>query len=126
MTKKERIADLKEEEKLYKVLDQYFDAGWREWVKEIRKGNDISNLRMFKILASIKGTDFINDLIALMGKKNKSAYLELTKHPKGMLLQDSRFKTIPEIMIDKYPSTSYRQGKVFIQVNHNRWVSFVF
>lgn len=126
-TKKERLLELKVQDKLYKELDKYFDAGWRQWVRGIEQKNNISNIRMFKILASIKSVEFVKDLTMLMtSTKNKFALLTLTKKPKGMLLKDSRFKTIPEIMIDKYPSGSYRQGKVFIQINTNRWVCFVF
>lgn len=126
MTKQERLQELKAQDHIYKVLDKYFDAGWREWVKGIRRQNDISNLRMFKILSILKGNDFVSDLIKLMGKKNKSAYLQLTKKPKGILLKDNRFKTIPELMINKYPSGTYREGEVFIQINKNRWVYFIF
>ena len=32
MTKKERLNELKDEGKFYKVLDKYFDAGWKEFV----------------------------------------------------------------------------------------------
>jgi hypothetical protein len=127
ITKAERLQELKIQEGFYKALDKYFDAGWRSWVKEIQHQNDISNLRMFKILSALKGNDFVSDLIDLMkSTKNKSAYLELTRKPKGVLLTDNRYKSIPEFMIEKYPSGSYRQGKLFIQVTKNRWVSFVF
>lgn len=126
MTKKERLQDLKEQDRFYKVIDRYFDEGWKNWVRGIQHQNDISNVRLFKILSRIKGNDFVADLIRLMGKKNKSALLQLTNNPKGVLLKDNRFETIPEIMIDKYPSSSYREGKIFIQVNDSRWVSFVF
>jgi hypothetical protein len=126
MTKQERLAELKAQEQLYKVLDKYFDAGWREFVKEIHRQNDVSNIRMFKILSQLKGNDFVADLIKLMGKQNKSALLKLTKTPKGILLKDNRFKSIPELMINKYPSGSYREGEVFLQIRHDRWVMFVF
>lgn len=126
MTKQQRLSELKEQDKLYKCLDKIFDAGWRNWVKEIHRENDISNIRMFKILSSLKGADFVIDLIKLMGKRNKSALLKLTKHPKGILLKDNRFATIPEMMLEKYPSGSYREGKVHIQVREDRWISFVF
>lgn len=126
MTKQARLSELKAQDKFAKIIMKEFDAGWREWVKDIYQQNHISNLRMFKILNSIKGSDFITDLISLMGKKNKFALLNLTKKPKGILLKDDRFKTIPEIMINKYPSSSYREGEIFIQINAERWVYFVF
>jgi hypothetical protein len=126
VTKQERISELKEQDKFYKVLDKYFDAGWRNWVKGIQQKNDISNVRMFKILSAIKGNDFVADLIKLMGKQNKSALLRLTKKPKGVLLKDNRFKNIPELMINKYTAGAYRDGEVFVQVNDSRWVYFVF
>lgn len=125
-TKQERLSELKVQDQFYKVLDKYFDDGWKSFVKGIQQENDISNVRLFKILASLKGNDFVADLIKLMGKHHKHAYLELTKNPKGILLKDSRFKTIPELMIDKYTAGSYREGKVYVQVKPDRWVGFVF
>lgn len=125
-TKQERVQDIKAQDQFYKVLDKYFDAGWRDWVKSIHQQNDISNLRMFKILSTLKGNDFVGDLINLMGKKNRHAYLRLTKTSKGILLKDARYKTIPELMINKYTSGSYREGEVYIQVKENRWITFVF
>lgn len=127
ITKAERLEQLKEEEQFHKVIDKYFDAGWKSFVKGIRAENDISNLRMFKILQKIKGPEFVADLIKFMKSTgHQHAYLELTKKPKGMLLKDSRFKTIPELMIEKYTSGSYREGKVYIRINENRWVKFTF
>jgi hypothetical protein len=126
MTKQERLSDLKVQEQFYKVLDKEFDKGWRDWVNDIYKQNDISNLRTLKILSALKGNDFIADLIKLMGKKNKHAYLNLTRKPKGILLKDNRFENIPELMINKYPSGSYREGEVFVHVKDDRWVYFVF
>lgn len=126
MTKTERLNQLKDQAKFHKVLDRHFDAGWRYFVNSIRAENDISNIRMFKILCEIKGSDFVKDLIKLMSTANKHAQLNLTKKPKGILLKDNRFKTIPEIMIEKYPSGSYRQGQIYIQIRHDRWVGFVF
>jgi hypothetical protein len=126
MTKQERLDQLKEEEQLAKHLMKGFDRGWREWVRSIYKENDASNLRLFKVLSKVKGDDFVSDLISLMGKHNKHAKLWLTKNPNGILLNDSRFKTISQLMIEKHPSGSYRDGKVYIQVDDKRWVGFVF
>lgn len=126
-TKSERLEELAFEKAFYKSLDKEFDKGWREFAKELSRRNDISNLRMLKILLSIKGEDFVNDLVAFMETtRNKSAYIEFTKRPKGMLLQDSRFPTIPELMVDKFRDGSYRQGRVYIQVTINRWIGFTF
>lgn len=126
MTKQERLDELKAQEQFYKILDREFDKGWREWVKDIHRQNDVSNLRMFKILSALKGNDFVSDLIKLIGRHNKHARLNLTKKPKGLVLKDNRFKNIPELMINKYPSGSYREGEVFVQVKADRWVGFVF
>ena len=126
MTKGERLQELRMQDQFYKILDKYFDAGWEKYVEGIQQQNDISNVRMFKILAAIRGNDFVSDLISLMGKKNKRALLRLTKKPKGILLKDNRYKSIPELMINKYPSGSYRDGEVYVQVRSDRWVWFVF
>lgn len=126
MKKEERLQELKEEEKFHKVLDKYFDAGWREFVKGIQGRNDLSNLRLLRILAKIKDADFVSDLLKLMGRKNKHARLELTKKPKGILLKDNRFPTIPELMILKYTTGAYREGEVYIPVDKERWVRFIF
>jgi hypothetical protein len=126
VTKAERLQQLKDQESFYKVLDKYFDAGWRDFVKEIHRKNDVSNIRMFKLLSAINGNDFVADLIKLMGRQNKSALIKLTKKPKGILLKDSRFKNIPELMVNKYPSGSYKEGEIFIQVHPDRWITFVY
>lgn len=126
MTKEERLQELKIEKKVYKEFDKYFDAGWKEFVKNIHARHDIANARTFRILSKLKGTDFVSDLKKLMGKKNKSALLEFSKKPKGMRLKDSRFETIPELMMNIFPSGSYRQGEVYVQFRHDRWVYFVF
>lgn len=127
MTKAERLEELKVQDAFYKVLDKYFDAGWREFVKGIRAANDISNFRMFKIVRNLKGNDFVKDLIAFMSStKNKHALLELSKEPKGMKFKDARYKTIPELWIDKYPSGQYREGDVYFQIKDDRWLKFTF
>jgi len=127
MTKEERLIQLKDQEQLYKVLDRYFDAGWREFVRGIQSQNQISNLRVFRILSKIKGNDFVADLIALMKvMKQKYAYLSFTKNPKGVIIKDNRTKSITELMVEKFQSGSYREGKIYIQVRPDRWVTFVF
>lgn len=127
MTKSERLAELKAWDGLEKVLDKYFDAGWKNFIKDVRSKNDISNVRMFKILCLIKGSEFTADLADFMKKTgHKHALLELTTEPKGILMKDSRYPTIPELMIEKYPSGNYKKGAVYIHIKQNRWVTFVF
>lgn len=112
---------------MYKVFDKYFDAGWRNFVKGIRESNDISNLRLFKILASIKDSEFVADLIKLMrSMKSGHAYLTLTKNTKGVLLKNPKSENIPFYTVEKYPSGSYKEGRIYIQIKENRWVTFAF
>ena len=128
MTKQDRLNELKAEKQLFKEIDKYFDAGWREWGKEIHRQNDLSNIRMFKILSKVKGVPFIVELTQFMEKiKLKSALICLTKKsPKGILVKDNRFKTIPEFTINKYTSGQYRQGELYIQILPDRWIYFVY
>lgn len=126
MTKQERLQELKQEKQFHKVLDKYFDKGWREFVKSVQGENDISNIRMFKTLSAIRGNDFVADLIQLMGKKNKHALLRLSKNPKGIPIKDNRFATIPELLIYKYTAGAYREGEVYVKVREGTWIWFVF
>lgn len=127
MTKSERLQELKDQERLYKVLDRYFDAGWREFVREIWKKNDTSNFRMFKIISELRGNEFVEELIRLMKMmKSKHAVLKLTKKPKGILLNQAGFKHIPVMMVEKYPSGNYSEGAAYIELKGRHWLSFVF
>lgn len=129
MTKAERLQELKEEEHLqkqfHKVLNIHFNAGWREFVKDIQGRIDVSNVRTFKILSKLKGNEFVSDLRELMKMmKRKSAYLSFTKEAKGVLMKDNRVSNIPELWVYRASSPNYSDYQVFIQVNENRYVTF--
>ena len=127
-TKAERLQELKVEEKFYKVLDRFFDAGWREYVKDIHRRNDVSNIRTFKILSQLKDVDFVRDLMKLMKlMKCEHALLNFTKKlpEKGVWLNDQRTKGIPKLYVWKYPSGQYCDCSIHIQVKENRFVYFI-
>jgi len=125
MTKEERLQELRDQEELHKYFDKFFDAGWREFVKEIRRSNVKSNLRMFNILTKVQGVEFVTDLMQLMRDTgNWHSLLRLTKKPKGIYVKDGRYMTIPGIMMNPQPSTTFKQAEVYIKINDRHWIFF--
>jgi hypothetical protein len=107
-------------------LDAYFDAGWREFVKENRRAADYSNQRMFRILRAIKGPEFVKQLIAFKAKvKAKHAMILLTKKPLGEQISDRRFSEIPEIWIKQGQNELGKYADISIQIRPDRWIKFV-
>lgn len=113
-------------EQFYQALDNYFDEGWKHFVKDVQYRNSQSNQRMFRIIQALKGNEFLKDLIILMGKEHKYALVHLTRNPKGILLNNSKSIHIPKLIVNKYPSGSYREGEIYIQIKEDRWIWFVF
>lgn len=129
-TKQERLQELKSEEQLYKVLDKYFDAGWREFVKGVRKENTEANEMIYKDLIKIRGQEFADDVRGLLKDiKEQFALLEIVKVPVGMEFNDSRYPTIPKIWVQQKSGSLYSgdstkgaTGSLCIQVNENYWI----
>jgi len=130
MTKADRLQELKEQDRLYKVLDKYFDAGWRHFIKDIRKHNISSNNRLYKIIAAIKGWEFAGDVKGLMiDIKQQYALLTIVKEPMGIELKDSRYTTIPKIWVQQKSGSIYSgdaaigcTGSLCIQIKDDRWI----
>lgn len=101
-TKRERLSELKEEEKFLKVLDKIFDADWKTFVDGIRKENAICNKRLCKVVMAIKGKEFVADLLKLMTlTKANGALIQVVRKPTGMLFKERRVTSIREIWVDQ-------------------------
>jgi len=127
MTKAERLEQLKQEEQLYKVLDKYFDAGWKEYVKGIRKQNVEANEELYKDILAIKGEEFVEDLKSLLKDiKLQHSLLTIATKPEGIELNDSRYTTIPKIWITQKLGSIYSEngltGSMCIQLKEDRWI----
>ena len=126
-TKKDRIYQLKEEAKVYKELDKIMDAGWNEFVKNQHNRNRVSNERLYRIMALVKGQRFSTDVRNLMiDIKQENGLLELVKTPVGMEIGDSRYKSIPKIWIFQKSGSIYgsntSQGSMCIPFTKDRWI----
>ena len=127
MTKAERLKQLKDQEKIYKALDRYFDADWREFVKGVRKENAEANAELYKVIVNIKGNEFAEDVKSFMKEiKHQFALLTIVTEPAGMELKDSRYSTIPKIWVYQKSGSIYSaegyKGSLCIQLADDRWI----
>ena len=127
MTKSERLQELKEQEQAYKILDKYFDAGWKQFVKEARQENAIANKKLLSEIEPITGKEFIDDLLSLMKDiKEKDSLLTIVTSPEGMELNDSRYTTITKVWIKQRSTSAFIggsiEGSLCIQIAKDRWI----
>src|SRR6185369_4313568 len=123
MTKQERLNDLILLDAFFRECDKLFDAGWREYAKELRAKNANSNKRILRALITIKGIDFVKDLIQFMkATKTEFNLIQIDREPTGIQMKDNRFSNIPEMWFDQRPRTDpgFYSSKVFIQVKKDR------
>lgn len=122
MTKEERLQEIKLQDKIYKEFDKAMDAGWREFVNEVRAKNKKSNDRIFRLL----NPDFVKDfkkLIKSIG--HEYARVQIVRAPEGTCYMDKRYATIPEIwVVMKSYGSLYggMSGSVCVKVTDNRWL----
>lgn len=110
------------------AFDPLFDAAWREFAKNQRKKAEPQRKRFFGLLTAIKGNEFVVDVLSLMKKFNCSHHIpNVLRKPIGSRVKDKRWKHIPFIWVQYYPSNRYRDNgnmyKICIQVKENRWIS---
>ena len=119
MGRRKKIEPLMDTE--YHALDRIFNAGWDEFVKNIREDNDRCNYRLLRLVEKISGELFVTDLKILL-KRVDHGMLRVVRKPIGLELKENRFATIPKIWVDQKYIDGQTKGSICVQVKDNRWI----
>lgn len=129
MTKQERLDELKFQEAFFKMMDKGFDKGWRDYMKDVQRQNLTSNLRLFRVLQGIRGSEFISDIIQMMKMiKRPTGLLSIVRTPAGIMIKDGRWKTIPELWIFQKSSSDpgILSNTLCIKIKEGRWLQLYY
>lgn len=105
----------------YTELDQIFNAGWNEFVQEMRDNNDRSNFRLLKLVEKIKGELFVSELKILL-KRVDYGMLHITRTPIGMCIGENRFATIQRVWVGQKSIDGQAHGSICVEVKQDRWI----
>lgn len=109
-------------EALYSALDSVFNAGWEVFVKQLREENDRCNERLFRVVAAIKGNDFVDELRKFHAEIEEQSLIRVVRKPSGMQITDNRWNFMKTFWIDQRNISGEYHGSICIQVKENRWL----
>lgn len=104
---------------LLEEISRALDAGWREFIRHEIKENNRRNNRLYKVIEAIKGSDYTEQVKALMQLiGSKDNLLAVVRAPNGVKLTERRFPLIGYVWIHGNADHGY----MYIQIKEDRWI----
>lgn len=104
------------------AIDQYFNDGWKQFAKDCRQRNRVSNERMYRLLAAIKGPEFVEQVRQYkITVRAKDSRLRIARKPLGLPAPSKEFGTI---WVHQGRNGLGKYTRIWIQVKPDRWIHF--
>lgn len=110
------------------AIEDMFDDGWKEFVKDIIDKNKASNFRLLTVVEKVKGKDFSSDLKRILKTVGGTCRIEIVRKVLGIQMNDRRWKSFPVIWVNQKQSSIYGankpEGYLYVKLDDKRFLSF--
>jgi hypothetical protein len=90
-------------------INFWFEEDWKKFVNHIREENRRSNYRLMKVVAKMKGKEYVNSLKLILKTVGTGSLIKFSKEAKGFAFNKPEWAGIGEVYINQR-STSLYEG----------------
>lgn len=107
---------------IYEAIDESFERGWREYVKHIREENRQSNYRLMKVIARVKGFDYLDSLKVILKTVGTGSRLRFADKATGMIFRKPEWKGIGDVYIDQRSTPEGMKCEIYMPVKKGKFL----
>jgi hypothetical protein len=103
-------------------FDEIFDAGWKAYIKTLQEENRASNYRLLKVIAKVKGTEFLQGVKHLLQKVGTATRITFVNKAKGIHFSNPDWTACGDVLIDQRSTAEGMQMDIYIPVKPNKYL----
>ena len=82
-------------------MDFWFEEDWKQFVKSIREENRRSNYRLMKVIAKVKGIEYLESLKVILKTIGTGSLIRFSNKASGTVFHKPEWNGIGDIYIDQ-------------------------
>lgn len=110
------------EPKVHFIIDDWFDEGWREFVKHVQQENRRSNYRLMKVVGRVKGKAYLNSLKVILKTVGAGSLIRFADNAKGLVFNKSEWSGIGDVIIDQRSTSDGMKCDIYMPVKKGKFL----
>src|SRR6476659_2282299 len=110
------------EHPIEQFFDEIFEHDWKEFMKGVREENRASNCRLLKVVAKVKGTEFMAGVKHLLQKAGTATRITFVNEAKGMHFSNPKWKACGQVLIDQRSTSEGMQMEIYIPIKPGKYL----
>lgn len=104
------------------AVEDIFEQGWREFVKHIREENRQSNYRLMKVIARVKGVEYLESLKVILKTVGAGSRIRFANKAKGIVFHKPEWSGIGDIYIDQRSTPEGMRCEIYMPVKEGKYL----
>jgi len=110
------------ESKVNFIIDDWFDEGWNEFVKQIQEENRISNYRLMKVVGRVRGKAYLNSLKSILKTIGAGSLIRFSDEAKGVVFNKPEWSGIGDVIIDQRSTPVGMRCDIYMPVKKGKFL----
>lgn len=110
---------------LEKAIMDIFDRDWKEFVKHIKEKNRASNYRLLKIIAEVKGLEYLNALKRLMKRVSVDTLITFSNEKSGTPFKQVEWAELGEVYFEQHSTADGMVCNVYIPIKPGKYLHLI-
>lgn len=107
------------------VIDMWFDAGWRQFMKHIREENRQSNYRLMKVVARVKGKAYLNSMKVILRTVGTGQRIRFADKACGAIFRNPKWEGIGDVWIDQRSSSEGMKLDIYMPIKPGKFLHLI-
>lgn len=107
------------------AIDSWFEQGWREFVKHIREENRESNYRLMKVIARVKGVEYLESLKVILKTVGTGSRIRFSNKATGVIFRKSEWNGIGDVYIDQRSVPDGMKCNIYMPVKDGKFLHLI-
>lgn len=111
--------------KVAMAVDEWFDQGWREFVKHVREENRQSNYRLMKVVARVKGIEYLESLKVILKTVGTGSRIRFSNVATGVIFRKPEWNGIGDVYVDQRSSPEGMKCNIYMPLKEGKYLHLI-
>jgi len=104
------------------MVTMMFEDDWKAFMKGISEENRASNYRLLKVVARVKGPEYLQGVKHLLKKVGTATRITFVNKAKGLHFSNPKWNACGEVLIDQRSTAEGMQMDIYVPVKPGKYL----
>jgi len=111
-----------EQRTVHFIIDDWFEEGWKEFVKHVQEENRRSNYRLMKVVGRVRGKAYLNSLKSILKTVGGGSLIRFSNEAKGLVFTKPEWSGIGGVIIDQRSTPDGMRCDIYMPVKKDKFL----